>query len=324
MLSPTALFVYNRPDHTRRAIQSLAACDAAAETDLVVFSDAPRNDAAAPGVTAVRELLAGIEGFRSVDLVIRPANLGCRASIIDGVTTMLRRYGRAIFMEDDLICSRHTLTFLDDCLVRYARQPNIMAACAYSYPAHMMRLPARYNYDIYFSTGFFPWGWASWERAVDAIDWNGPGADALERQPVLKRAFAKVGENLPELLARQQRGELDDWVLPLTYSQFRNHYLTVSPVHSLVDNIGHDGTGLHCHDTRLFRNDVQGAPAPRRFPDAVFVDEEMMAAARAAHSRSLYFRARRRFIDGALKVRDLVRQIGLNPPVENGRAAPRA
>ena len=128
MPSPTALFTYNRPEHTSRALQSLAACDGAGETDLVVFSDAPRNEAARAGVADVRAIIARIEGFRSVEVVMRSENLGSRRSIIDGVTTMLRRHGRAIFIEDDLICSRHTLAFLDACLSRYAEQPNIMAA----------------------------------------------------------------------------------------------------------------------------------------------------------------------------------------------------
>lgn len=313
MPSPTALFVYNRPEHTRRALASLAASEGARETDLVVFSDAPRNEAARAGVGAVRELVQRAEGFRSVEVVQRAENMGSRCSIIDGITTMLRRHGRAIFIEDDLVLSPHALVYLDHCLQRYAEQPNIMAACAYSYPARMMRIPAGYEFDVYFSTGFFPWGWASWQRVLPFLDWSAAGHEQMLQSPTLRRAFSRVGEDLPELLRRQQRGELDDWVLPFTYSQFRNHFLTVSPVRSLVDNIGHDGSGLHCEDTQLFRNDVSKPWMPARFPDVVFIDEEMTAAARAAHSRSLYFRARRRLIDSALKVRAIMWQKSLNP-----------
>lgn len=42
-LAPVILFTYNRPEHTKRTIEALAANELAAETDLYVFSDAAKK-----------------------------------------------------------------------------------------------------------------------------------------------------------------------------------------------------------------------------------------------------------------------------------------
>ena len=42
-LAPIALFVYKRPQHTRRALEALSANPLAAHSDLFVFSDGPRD-----------------------------------------------------------------------------------------------------------------------------------------------------------------------------------------------------------------------------------------------------------------------------------------
>ena len=43
--APVILFTYNRPDHTKRTIEALAANELAEETELYVFSDAAKKEA---------------------------------------------------------------------------------------------------------------------------------------------------------------------------------------------------------------------------------------------------------------------------------------
>lgn len=46
-LAPILLFVYNRPEHVRRGVASLLANDLAGESELFVYSDAAKDEAAA-------------------------------------------------------------------------------------------------------------------------------------------------------------------------------------------------------------------------------------------------------------------------------------
>ena len=44
-IAPILLFTYNRPAHTRRALASLQDNTLAGESELFIYSDAPRNEA---------------------------------------------------------------------------------------------------------------------------------------------------------------------------------------------------------------------------------------------------------------------------------------
>ena len=301
--APIALFVYNRPEHTHRALRSLAACHGAADTDLTIFSDAAKTKDSEAGVNAVREVVATIDGFRSVDIVERASNMGSAGSIIDGIEHMLSRHEHAIFMEDDLVCAHHALDFLNTALARYVDQPNIFTVSAYNYPDMLVKIPESYTYDAYFSPVFSSWGWATWRRSLAYIDWKVSDYDAFRADPIAIRAFRHIRDDLPELLAQQQNGELDDWTLPVTFSQFKNSFLTVCPKRSLIDNIGHDGSGLHCFNTELFRNDIDSAGEVVSFPDGIYVDDRIMQASRAAFSNSFLARVKRRVVDQGLKLR---------------------
>ena len=108
--APVALFVYNRPGHTRQTVEALAANTLAGETPLFIFSDAPRNDAARRQVEEVRSYIRTITGFQSITIIERPTNLGLARSIIDGVTGLCEKYGRVIVVEDDLVTSSRFLS----------------------------------------------------------------------------------------------------------------------------------------------------------------------------------------------------------------------
>ena len=98
-LSPIILFVYNRPDHTKKCIASLLANELSAQSELFIYADAPKNEDSEEAVMKVREYIHTVEGFKSVTIVERDRNWGLANSIIDGVTALTRKYGRVIVLE---------------------------------------------------------------------------------------------------------------------------------------------------------------------------------------------------------------------------------
>ncbi|MBS1525882.1 MAG: sugar transferase, partial [Bacteroidetes bacterium] len=85
-LAPIALFVYNRPEHTRRTLTYLQKNLLAEESRLFIFSDGPKTEADKAKIDQVRQLAAEVTGFKSVKLIERDDNLGLANSIISGVT----------------------------------------------------------------------------------------------------------------------------------------------------------------------------------------------------------------------------------------------
>ena len=102
-IAPVTLFTFNRPWHTRRTVEALLENDLADESELIVFSDGPRNYQDKHKIGEVRQYLNSISGFKKVSLIERPQNLGLGQSIINGVTEVLRDQEKIIVLEDDLI-----------------------------------------------------------------------------------------------------------------------------------------------------------------------------------------------------------------------------
>ncbi|MCH7827421.1 MAG: sugar transferase, partial [Bacteroidetes bacterium] len=64
-LSPICLFVYKRLDLTIKTVTSLKGNLYANESDLFIFSDAPKNDEDQLLVLEVRKYIKSIVGFKS-------------------------------------------------------------------------------------------------------------------------------------------------------------------------------------------------------------------------------------------------------------------
>ena len=84
--APILLFVYNRPLHTRQAVESLMNNAIAKETDLFIYSDAAKKETDHDNVAKVREYIHGITGFASITITERQENYGLARNIIEGVT----------------------------------------------------------------------------------------------------------------------------------------------------------------------------------------------------------------------------------------------
>ena len=242
MTAPVALFVYNRPDHTRQTVEALLANTVANQTPLHVFSDAPRNESASPAVEEVRSYIRSIAGFKSVTIIERETNFGLARSIIDGVTSLCEEYGRVIVMEDDLITSPHFLSYMNDALTRYEHEDRVMQIAGYMYPINL-----ELEEDALFMPFTSSWGWATWERAWRLFDATGTGYQRLLEDQSLRRAFDLNGKyGYLRMLESQLRGETDSWAIRWYLSVFLMNGLTLYPKKTLVGNLGFDGSGVNC------------------------------------------------------------------------------
>lgn len=239
--APVALFVYNRPMHTRRAIEALQKNNLAKDSELFIFSDAPKDAGAAQAVEAVRELMHGIGGFKSVTIVERERNLGLAASIIDGVTRLCRERGRVIVLEDDLIVSPFFLEYMNTALERYREDERVMQISGHMFP---IDIPA--DTDAVFLPMTTSWGWATWQRAWRHFNSEAAGYEALKRDAKLRRRFDLDGAyDYSGMLERQLRGEIDSWAIRWYLNAFMLGGVTLFPVKTLVTNAGFDGSGTH-------------------------------------------------------------------------------
>jgi hypothetical protein len=255
MPAPLALFVYDRPGHVRRVVEGLRANALAAETDLFIFSDAPKSESRIKEVSEIRALARGLQGFKSIELVEQSVNQGIAGSIVQGVTRLTAKFGRVIVLEDDLLPSRHFLRYMNDALNTYANDDRVISVHAYSYPV-ASKLP-----ETFFLLGADCWGWATWKRSWDLFEPDGRKLlSELERRR-LSRSFDFEGSYpYTQMLRDGIAGMNDSWAIRWYASAFLHGKLTLYPGSSQVRNIGADGSGIHVGSTRSFENSEWGRP----------------------------------------------------------------
>jgi hypoxanthine phosphoribosyltransferase len=240
ILAPIALFVYNRPQHTERTLQFLQQNELAAQSHLYIFSDGAKTDLDEEKVTAVRKIIKKAGGFKSVKVIESKVNAGLANAVIAGVTQLIAEYDQVIVFEDDLITSPHTLSYFNNALNHYREEEKVMHIGAYMYPLKTDNLPQTFFYRAATS-----WGWATWGRAWKNFE---PNIDILLKQfDKKKRAAFSIDHkmNFWKQMQEFKKGKNNSWAIRWYASIFLKEGITLNPSQSLVNNIGHDGTGVH-------------------------------------------------------------------------------
>ena len=91
-LAPIAFFAYNRPEHTRLALESLAKNDLAAQSSLWIYIDGPKPGATEEtkaAINEVRKVVLEKKWCKEVTIIAAEVNKGLFKSNIEGVTKIV-------------------------------------------------------------------------------------------------------------------------------------------------------------------------------------------------------------------------------------------
>lgn len=272
-LAPIILFVYNRPWHTRKTLEALQGNALASESDLVIFADGAKGSGDREAVEDVRALVREVDGFKSVTLVERETNRGLAESVLSGVSDVIRRFGRAIVLEDDLVVSRGFLRYMNEALERYRDAEQVLQISGHVFPFE----PVLSKNDAFFLPLSTSWGWATWQRAWNPFDPEVKNIDHLRKSFKLRKAFDLDGAYpYARMLEAQLRGEVDSWAIRWWWYFFNAGGLCLFPKCSLVKNIGFDPSGTHTKTENVFCNDLSwaGYREVSSLPRDVDIDQE--------------------------------------------------
>ncbi|QCO41415.1 glycosyltransferase family 2 protein [Leptospira interrogans] len=254
-LAPIALFVYNRPEHTKRTIDSLSNNDYAEQSELFVFCDGPKPNTNMDKIREVRSIVKQATGFKKVIVYEKENNVGLAKSIISGVTELVTKYGKIIVLEDDMITSKYFLTYLNHGLEYYENSNQVVSIHAYRLP-FTAKTP-----ETYFLRGADCWGWATWKRGWDLFEVDGQKLlDKLISEKLIYQFDMQGSYPYTQMLKDQIAGKNDSWAIRWYASTFLQNKLTLYPARSLVFNIGLDASGTHCEVTNEYDVDLSSIP----------------------------------------------------------------
>ena len=254
-MTPVALFVYNRPIHTKKTVEALLKNEGVEKTDLYVFCDGPKGVRDKEAVKNVRNYIGSISGFASIKVIECEENLGLANSIIDGVTNVLLLHERIIVMEDDLVTSPYFLKFMNDGLEKFQNDERVISIHGYAFPL-IGEVP-----NAYFLNGADCWGWATWRRGWALFNPDGQSLlNELQARSLIGRFNLDGAYDYARMLKNQISGKNDSWAVRWHASAFLAGKLTLHPGRSLVENIGNDDSGTHSSSSDAFNVQLNEGP----------------------------------------------------------------
>lgn len=273
--APVAIVTLNRKKHLESCINSLKACKYAEETELYVALDYPKFDRHRPGYEEVKAYLPSVEGFKAVHIIERPENFGPRQNSFVLRDKVFSRFDRMIGTEDDNFFAPSFLEYMNLALDKYESREDIWGVSGYN---DDVKMPSWHQQSVYLRTGSCMWGIGLWKHKYDKVDWSMDRFVEWMSKPKHIRYIKKHHlKALPQLLRMKEKRNFQGDGFLFMYLLDKG-MSSIYPSLSLVRNLGHDGSGLHCGENEAYMNQpiYEGADAPE-LPHEIAFDQRIQA-----------------------------------------------
>ncbi|WP_166385456.1 glycosyltransferase family 2 protein [Polaribacter sp. 11A2H] len=293
-LAPIVFFAYNRPDHTRKSLLALSENTLAPDSKLYIFCDGTPKGTSEENIknnNLVKAVLREKKWCGTVEIVESSFNKGLAKSVIEGVGSIVEKYGKVIVLEDDLITSRYFLEYMNSSLNKYEKNKSVVQISGFSFPSPKLQN----NQGSFFLPITSTWGWATWGREWESLDFNCRDYIELKQDKEMRYNFNFNGSyNYTKMFFQQmESNKISSWGIRFYWNAFKRNGKILYPDKSLVYNNGWDGTGKHNDSYEIFpMPDWDKDFKVKNFPDIVkFDDEKVNIITKYMKSRtSIYFK----------------------------------
>jgi hypothetical protein len=236
----------------------------ASESNLFIYIDGPRTIEDYEWVDKVQEVAESVQGFYSNTVVRRNENCGLSRNIIDGVTEVVKKYGKVIVLEDDIVSSPHFLQYMNEALERYINEEKVWHIGGWNYPIDNTGLP-----ETFFWRVMNCWGWGTWWDRWECFDKDPDRLITTWNHADIKRFNIDGAHDFWSQVLGNHSGKIDTWAIFWYATIFENRGLCLNPTKSIIKNIGHDGSGVHCGKKAPELQDTIRLFPVRSFPEKI-------------------------------------------------------
>ncbi len=254
-LAPVVLFTYNRPWHTEQTLNALKLNKLARNSTLYIYCDGPKENATEKDldkIFQVRKIVKKEKWCRKVHIIEHKINQGLAHNILTGITKILQEHDKIIVLEDDIVTSKLFLSYMNSSLNYYQKEERVYHINGYNNQSNLQFILD----DYYFLHFMFCWGWATWKDRWKKLDRDYLiFYDKLKNDDKLLKKF-NYGNKMrfqDQLLGNINK-KINTWAVLWNCSIFFNNGYCLTSKNSYVLNIGLDGTGEHCDDTKAYQN----------------------------------------------------------------------
>lgn len=245
MNTPILLITFNRPNHTRRVLETILV---AKPKDLYVFQDGSRegNEDDLKKCTKVRQLIE--ELVKDTDVVLHTnysvKNLGCGPGPATAITWFFDNVKQGMIFEDDCLPSPTIFDFYEELLERYKDDERISLITG----TNALSRWRSNRFDYVFAQGGMTMGcWASWQRAWKMFDfevksWGDSFIRNKFRANVGKEAYTSWAVLLDQYYTNPPK---DVWDYQWAYARRLNGTVSITSTVNQVSNIGFGEESTH-------------------------------------------------------------------------------
>lgn len=243
----TLLFTYHRSYHLEQVLTSLKK-NTLLPQKLFVFQDGLKPEEDDCEWKKVNDLIHKIDWCDN-EIIVSAFNRGLAASIISGINYAFNEYDAVIVLEDDCVPSYDFIKFMEQCFVKYEDNKKVYSVSGYSWPISL----EKNQYDVYTCGRISTWGWGTWKDRWDSYVIDNDILNRLKNDKLKSENLATWGNDCEKMLLDKIVGKNDSWAIYWGLKIIENEGICINPYQSLIQNIGMDGSGVHCGRTYKFQ-----------------------------------------------------------------------
>lgn len=248
MLSPVALFVYNRADNMMKTLECLVLNTLASETELYVFSDGGKDPKSWQQVNQVRQKLHEFKqladsqkALKSFTIIERPHNYYLERNITEGIAQVFETHDRIIVLEDDICTSPYYLQYMNQAFELYKDIPQVMHVAGFTnldlFDTKLKKHKTENHTTFYFTPHMSGWGWGTWrDRWQQHFIHYQSRKEALQGMTAQDLNAIQYGGVFPCLKSLDKQPI--PWDICWEIAIYKAGGLCLTPGHTLVRNIG--------------------------------------------------------------------------------------
>ena len=266
-----ALFVYRRPDYTRKVIDSIKRNHF---EKIYIFQDGLKDETERKNWEEVSELIKGID-FAETEIHISERNKGLANSIIDGMNYVFERHEVAIALEDDVVLSDGYKSLAEALFEKYAKNKSVISICG---GGNGTIIPKEYPYDVYFCYRMSSVAFGTWKDRWEGFERNPKLLTDIYSDIEKKRLLDYAGNDIEKMLFDSLRMKNDTWATYWALYQINHLGVHVIPVHGYAVDIGRNGNGTNTK-TKVVRYNINldGKKKEKyNLPEDVIISEEIL------------------------------------------------
>lgn len=239
---PIVLFSYNRPIHLKKVLKALESSCNIHNHNIYFYNDGPKNSLDNNKIKIIKQIIKKNKKLQFTKIFYRIANIGLAKNIISGLNEVFAKNQAAIVIEDDIVLDKNAINFINFYLNKLSVRNKIGSISAYSY-LNSFKKQKKMRY--YLSKRHSSWAWGTWSFIWNKIDWEKLNNINIFNKRKHSIGFSKLGKDMNLLLWAQSKNYINSWAIRFNYFCYLNNLKSLQPRHSLVKNIGVDGSGTH-------------------------------------------------------------------------------